>query len=321
MRALPFASCLLAGLLSAGCAPAPERAEVRQRIDRITEDALRAHVEALTRGGPRVYSDAAATERTLAYLEAQLGSWGYRPRREPLDAGVNLLAELPGEEPGVVVEIGAHYDSVPGSPGADDNGSGVAGVLETARAMAGATCLKSVRFCFFAAEEPGLLGSFAHVEAIRRRTGVRVEGILNLEMIGFTSRAPGSQRTPARIPFLVWPPRTGDFITVAGNVSSGGIGNRFEAAAASYVPDLRIFSVNRIAGFFGDAARSDHYPYWMAGYRGIMLTDTANFRNPNYHRPTDTLETLDLRFMRQVTQAAAAAMMDWTGLRDAGPAP
>jgi hypothetical protein len=114
-----------------------------------------------------------------------------------------------------------------------------------------------------------------------------------------------------RIPLILSPPDVGNFIVVVGNWSSGGLGNRFESAIDRYVPELDYFSLNRLGGFLKDAVRSDHYPYWEADLKGLMITDTANFRNPHYHRPSDTPETLDPLFLRNVARAAAATMMEW----------
>ncbi len=99
---------------------------------------------------------------------------------------------------------------------------------------------------------------------------------------------------------------------MVGNLRSGGLGNRFEHAAERYVPSLSYFSANRVGGFFRDALRSDHKPYWDKGYRAIMLTDTANFRNPHYHRATDLPDTLDYDFLYRVTQAIAATLLTWS---------
>jgi hypothetical protein len=97
---------------------------------------------------------------------------------------------------------------------------------------------------------------------------------------------------------------------VVGNLRSGGLGNRFENALLSYAPTLPYFSANRVGGFFRDALRSDHKAYWDSGYRAIMLTDTANFRNPHYHQPSDTTETLNFDFLQRIAQATAAMLLE-----------
>ena len=268
-------------------------------IAQITPESCRQQLSSLLELGPRWAGDEEQTNRAINYLEGRLQQLGYQVHREPVGdwfdvEQVNLIVEMEGHvDPATIVEVGAHYDTVRNSPGADDNGSGVAGLLEIARVLANHRPERTVRLCFFAAEEVGLLGSRGHVDRILADSSTQVDGLLDLEMIGYASSEEGSQDAPIRIPLLVSLPYQGDFILVAGNFDSGGLGNIFEGCVHRYVPDLKYFSANRIAGFFGDAARSDHYPYWQAGLRGIMLTDTANFRNPHYHRRSDTIDTID----------------------------
>ena len=321
MRANPIRLILCPVVLMVGCR-GPERNEVTAaRVAEISESRLRQHVQALAEIGSRDVRDIAAVRKTVEHLIAGLREYGYTVEEEASGVSIrtaegthhftNVLAELRGaEEPSRVIEVGAHYDTVEGTPGADDNASGVAAVLEVARVLAGTRCRRTIRFCFFCLEESGRGGSLAHVQSILKDPQRTVEGALVLEMVGYATDRKDSQRTPARIPLLLWPPRTGDFITVVGNFSSGGLGNRFESAADRYVPELRYYSANRIGGWFKDALRSDHAPYWEAGLKAIMLTDTANFRNPHYHLPSDTPDTLDYTFLRRVTQAVAAALMD-----------
>lgn len=284
-------------------------------IVQIDEIAVRRHVEVITGIGPRSVDDPDAVFRTLDYLKSCLQEYGYRVLEESYGERpyeLNLLAEVIGTGcPGKVFELAAHYDTVRGSPGADDNTSGVAGSLEIARVLAGADSNRTMRFCFFGAEESGLRGSAGHVEHINRNKTQHVEGMVVFEMIGYRTTQRGSQRTPVRIPVILNPPSVGDFICIVSNYSSRSIASRFVRAARRYVPDLKIYAVRRLGGFIKDAARSDHVPYWRDGRKGIMITDTANFRNPNYHQATDTSETLDYEFIVQVSRAAAAMMLDW----------
>lgn len=303
----------------AGCGVTP-LAPVQERVDEISVTSVRRALEELVALGPRYAGDSIKTEFALSFITERLESYGYEVRFEPGEftiddvPQVNVIAELRGsEEPNVICEIGAHYDTVEGSPGADDNGSGVIGVLEVARVLAGAPVARTIRFCFFSAEETGLDGSRAHVEQALERTDESIDGILVLEMIGYATDEENSQDAPIRVPVIASLPYTGDFICVVGNFSSGGIGNIFEACADAYTPELPYYSANRIGGFFADAARSDHSPYWEAGLRGIMLTDTANFRNPHYHRESDTVDKINFDFMTAVTRAAAATMLHWAG--------
>ena len=284
-------------------------------LDTITEKSLKAHVEALTQIGPRHHDIPESLKASIEYLESKLRSYGYDPLVESFYYGNvqlnNLFVTIPGNaNPDTIVEVGAHYDTVRVGPGADDNASGVAGLLEVARVLAEFETEKTIRLCFFAGEEEGLQGSSAHVKNILSR-GEQVEGLISLEMIGYTTDEPNSQKAPIRIPLVASLPYEGDFILVVGNFDSGSLGNQFERAIDLYVPELRYCSFNRIGGFFGDAARSDHSPYWESEMHGVMITDTANFRNPHYHKKTDRIATLNLEFAKRVARAATAACLDW----------
>jgi hypothetical protein len=330
---------LLAATWSVGCATGPHPA-ITAAVAAVDSERVFAHVEALCHIGPRPECNREATEATLQYLEARLAEAGYAPRREPFEAlmldwvrlphdgskqrwqrmakrGVthhNLIAEKAGSGPAAatVIELGAHYDSMPWAPGADDNASGVAVVLETARLLATRPTDKTVRFVFYAMEEEGLVGSAAHVKQLIERQDLP-EAALVLDMVGFASDAEDSQDSPVRIPLVAWVPYTANFILDAGDFSSGWLGNLFEDSAATYVPELPVFSVNRLAGLFEDAARSDHASYWAAGLDAILLSDTAEMRNRHYHTPTDQPATLDRTFLKRNAAAVLATMLAWAG--------
>jgi aminopeptidase YwaD len=159
-------------------------------------------------------------------------------------------------------------------------------------------------------EETTRGGSRSHVARTISRGNERLAGVLVFEMIGYRTYESNSQRTPFRIPLVLWPPRTGDFIKVVSDFQSSSIATRFQKAARKYVLTLRVFLVKRIVRLLRDGVRSDHSMYWQAGRRGVMITDSANFRNPNYHLPTDTPDTLDFNFVVQVAQAAAATALE-----------
>jgi hypothetical protein len=341
--------CLLGAAIAfaaAGCAAAP-RPEVLRRIEQIDEAHVRAHIVALaTEIGPRSALDATQTGRAVAYLEGQLRAFGYDPHEEVYYLGgarqCNVIAELPGTlAHAPVLEIGAHYDTVPLSPGADDNASGVAAVLEVARAAAGARCERTLRFCLFSAEEPDpcLIGSGVHVfRLVALAGGIEpgewagsgldapprewaetchdaLDGAIVLDGVGYRTDAEDSQRTPARIPLVVSPPSRGDFVAVIGNFASSELGSAFEDAADRYVPDLSVYSAKRVGGFFRDASRSDHASYWRRDLRGILVTDTGPFRAPTYHDPSDLAATLDFAFLARIARAVAAAALERAGMR------
>jgi aminopeptidase YwaD len=273
----------------------------------VTESSLRAEVEALVAIGPRPY-DGPGGRLAVEHLARRLEELGYRPRRSAFGvraSEVNLLVEIPGARAGPPVEIGAHHDTVPGSPGADDNASGVAALLEIARALRGQVPVRPIRLCLFGREESGMGGSSHHVSTLEGDT----DGIFVLEMVGFRTRAAGSQRTPLRIPLLFSPPRTGEFIAVVANARSRALTGAFVRAARRHVPGLPVFGVRWLGGLLAAAARSDHLPYWRARRLGVMVTDTADLRNPHYHRASDTAATLDYQFLRDVTRATLAAAL------------
>lgn len=235
--------------------------------------------------------------------------------------GRNVLGNQPGTTAAdAVVIIDAHYDTVSNAPGADDNGSGVVGVLEAARLLSRYPAKKSLRYIGFDLEEAGLIGSIRYV-ASGIPAGETIAGVFNFEMIGYYTDEPNTQQLPTGFS-LIFPAAAaavaadqyrGNFITNVGNAQNPGIAAQFESSAAQYVPDLRVLTVVEPIGFtVPDLRRSDHTPFWTAGIPALMLTDGANFRNPCYHTPADTLdEKLNFTFMANVVKAtiAAAAQM------------
>ena len=301
---------LAAVVITTGCTENKPLQDVATLVAGVDQARLSGHITALLEQGPRTRVNEAAIQHSVSYIRSQLTQYGYQPYTEPLaGGGVNILAERQGtRSPERILELVAHYDTAVDTPGADDNASGVAALLEIARLLIQAQPDDTIRFCFFAHEEDGFDGSRQHVQGIRERNEPLLGAII-LEMIGYATDRPDSQDTPLRIPLLFSPPTTGNFIAVAGNLHSGGLGNRFEQAADMYVPALPYFSANRLAGFLKDALRSDHSSYWENDYKAIMLTDTANFRNPHYHQPSDIPETLNFDFLQNVTRAVLASLL------------
>ena len=202
--------------------------------------------------------------------------------------------------------IAAHYDTVEGSPGADDNASGLAVMLEAARALSPMTLAREIRFIAFCLEEEDLLGSLAYAAALKE-AGEEIAGAIVLECVGYTSEKRGSQAIPVATPIAV--SDVGDFLAIVGNSASAPLVNAFKRAATREGRELKTVSlvVPAKGERLPDTRRSDHAAFWHYGYPALMLTDTANFRNPHYHRPTDTFETLDLTFMQRVVRAVTAA--------------
>ncbi len=200
--------------------------------------------------------------------------------------------------------VGAHYDSVIGSPGANDNGSGVAALLALARRLAGRQYPRTLRFVAFVNEEPpmfqaaGEMGS--HIYASRcRANGDRIEAMLSLETIGYYSNAPRSQRYPLLGLGLLYP-TIGNFIGFVGNVSSRALVRQAIGQFRQYaqVPAQGAAMPSVIPG----VGWSDQWAFWQFGYPGIMITDTAPFRYPHYHAASDTPDKLDYDTMARVVQ-------------------
>ncbi|RMG05589.1 MAG: M28 family peptidase [Nitrospirae bacterium] len=199
--------------------------------------------------------------------------------------------------------VGAHYDAVEGSPGADDNASGVAVMLEVAETLGSQDGLMFVGFTL---EEPQknslefLIGS-KHFVREMNRLGVSFSGAFILESIGYISEGEGSQLLP---PF-VNAPTTGDFIGLVGNGRARFMMDAFREASKSVAPALKVVTyTSRLRGYLIPETRfSDHAPFWDAGYPAVMITDTAMFRNPYYHTEDDRSEHLDEGFMTDLSTA------------------
>jgi Zn-dependent M28 family amino/carboxypeptidase len=267
---------------------------------------LRGLVEALS--VPRVYGTA-ENEAVRRLLVDRLATSGFeRPSIEEDEEG-NVIV---GDPRRARVLVGAHYDAVPGTPGADDNASAVAVLLGAARVVGPHA---EVCYVAFNGEEFDLAGSRAFVGRLGRN---RLEQVHVLEMVGYASRAPGSQRNPIP-PTQV--PTVGDFLGLVGTHRSRRALDRVLALASSsavpvqglYLPPVPLGVIRRLAPH---VLRSDQAPFWEAGLPTLMWTDTAEFRNPNYHRSSDTPETLDYEFMAGVARLLIHVVL--SGLGDGG---
>lgn len=236
--------------------------------------------------------------------------WGGLPGERLTNLEVRLGADR-SDAP--LILVGAHWDAVRRSPGADDNGSGVAVVLELARRLVGRELPAEVRLVLFDAEEPGLAGSREYAQAMWVEERARCVGMLDLETVGYTDRRPDSQKMPAGSRWMHDPGTVGDFLLVLGNQASADLAATVGLALATEDPDVlrvEVFSALPGAGWIlPDSRRSDHASFWDVGIPALMLTDTANFRNPNYHRTSDRLETLDGAFLAAVARGVERAIL------------
>jgi hypothetical protein len=281
------------------------------------EARLRRHVEALA-ATPRPPGSAAhrrAQDHVRTHLEAAgfaveddgFAGAGGRP-------GVNLLTAPVPDRPGLpLVIVGAHYDSLLHTPGADDNASAVAALLELAGwlgpRLAGAGSWSArLQLAAYDQEEDGLVGSGWH----SGRVAGPVQGMMSLEMLGYTDRRPGGQRLPPALAGLY--PDVGDFIGVVGNQASGGLVKEV-AGSMRRVGGLPVeaLAVPGNGEVLPDSRRSDHASFWDRGQPALMVTDTSFFRNPNYHQPSDTPATLDYPFLARVAAGVCLAVADLLG--------
>ncbi len=286
---------------------------------------LERHVRALAEEiGERHVWRYDALERAATYIEDSLRSSLYdvvpqayevdidHPLLTPAQRSVhNLEVEVGGRgRADEIVVIGAHYDSIPGCPAANDNGSGVAAMLEIARLLADRTFERTLRFVAFVNEEPPFfrtsrMGSMVYARRCRQRRE-KVVAMISLETIGYYSDEPASQRYP--FPFSLFYPSVGNFIGFIGNLAS----RRLVRRVVSSFREHTSFPCEGAAvpGWITGIGWSDHWAFWKAGYPALMATDTALFRYPWYHTPQDTVDKIDFERMALVVAGLANVVED-----------
>lgn len=260
----------------------------------------------------------AALEAAARYLEAELTSYGYTVQRQEFDASRqkvrNLLVTLPSQKaPGKrLLIIGAHYDSAHETPGANDNGTGTAAVLELARSLKGLgeTATSDVMFALYTNEEPPyfktrLMGSRVHAEALKA-ANAPVQAMLSLETMGYFSDEAGSQKYP-------WPlnriyPAQGDFIAFVGTAADLGLVRKSVKSFRTHAS----FPSEGIAAprFVPGVDYSDHAPFIDEGYPALMVTDTAPYRYPHYHTRQDTPDKVDYERLARVVRGLEGVVRD-----------
>ena len=255
---------------------------------------LRAHVQMLAGTiGERNIWQYEGLNRAAAYIERTLTHYGYEPSRQIYDVNRVPVSNIEGVRAGTaagepVVVVGAHYDSVMGCPGANDNATGVAAVLELARRFSERPQRRAIRFVAFVNEEPPFfktasMGSVVYANAAKAR-GDKIAGMLSLETMGYYSDARGTQQYPVSMKLLY--PDTGNFIGFVSNIGSARLLLTARRAFKSRTPfPLQSAAVPASVPGVG---WSDHWAFWQAGYQAMMVTDTAPYRYPWYHTPEDT---------------------------------
>ena len=281
--------------------------EVLQFINAVTQAYLKEAVETISIPRHRI-AERSNNEFVADYIEQEFKNSGLTVFRQ--GEYNNVVATFGGSIHEAKVIVGAHYDSVPRSPGADDNGSAVAGMLAAARALSKAGS-PPVAFVAFNQEEDGLLGSTDFVQNCLMKKKHAVELVHVLEMIGYASDEPGSQSVPPGLPIKIRD--VGDFIAVIANRSSNSLVSSVMKVAGNYTPDLPVKALKVFWGLenkFTHLLRSDHSPFWAESIPAFMWTDTSEFRNKNYHSIRDTPDTLNYEFMQRVTQLVVAHIAD-----------
>ncbi|MBU0943336.1 MAG: M20/M25/M40 family metallo-hydrolase [Proteobacteria bacterium] len=292
--------------------PLPPLSEQEQH----TAGLLEKHVHILANEiGPRNIWRRSSMDSTVSYLDKILSDMGYTIQRQEFSShevtSTNLEVEIPGHlYPEEIIVVGAHYDTVSNCPGANDNGSGVAALLELARLLADANPQRTVRLVAFANEEPpfffsNTMGSAFYAARCHDRKE-KIMGMLSLETIGYYSDEPGSQQYP--FPFSIFYPDTASFIGFVGNIRSRQL---VRATIKAFRSHARFPSEGLAApSFITGVGWSDHLSFWRKGYPAIMVTDTAFNRYASYHTPEDTAEKLDYERMSRVVTGLVPTILE-----------
>jgi len=311
------ACAVLAALVVYMVQPGSARPGSRPGVE-VDRARLEAHVRQLSEKlTPRDHSHVADLERVADYVRAEFSAAGAATSDQAVTAdgrtyrNVRAFVGPPCLPDGERVVVGAHYDTCGALPGADDNASGVAGLIELARALQAAPPALPVELVAFALEEPPHfrtpdMGSAVHARSLRR-DGARVRAMISLEMIGCFRDEPGSQSYPAPLLGLIYP-RRGDFIAVVACLGQAALTRRIKRAMAEASP-LPVWSINAPRWIPG-IDFSDHLNYWDAGFDAVMVTDTAFCRNVHYHESGDTADRLDFGRMADVVRGVHAAIVD-----------
>ena len=276
----------------------------------VDENQILGHLQRIS-GERTPHSSDRHLDEVMNYIQHFFKKLGYQVKLHPFpysgETFHNIIARKNSGKSSEKIIIGAHFDSVLGSPGADDNASGAAVMLELARILAEHTWNHEVEFVGFHMEEWNMIGSGAYAQKLKNENQ-KVRGMISLEMVGYTSNEPKSQKMP--LGFSLFYPEVGNFIALIGNLRSIKLLNLFKSEMKS----VRNLPVESLAiPFNGNvlpAVRlSDHAPFWDLGYPALLITDTSFYRNPNYHTASDAIETLDLKFMARVAEATAKALI------------
>ncbi|MCP6761279.1 MAG: M28 family peptidase [Fischerella sp. CENA71] len=275
----------------------------------------------------------AERSRSRTYIISQLKKFGWKPQLQNFSEGINVFAQRQGSDKTVgAILIGAHYDTVAVSPGADDNASGVAVVLEIARLLGSRSTPRTLQLAFFDKEEAGLLGSQAFTAKAANLKNL--DGVIILDMVGYACYTAGCQKYPANLP-ITPPSNKGDFLAVVGDTENLPLLQAFErsnsdtktrgngdaaisstnlsaslrlnVAASTLPPPILTLPVPLKGLLTPDTLRSDHAPFWLQGVGAVLVTDTANLRSSHYHQASDLPSNIERSFFTSAAQAVVNA--------------
>ncbi|MBD2519391.1 M28 family peptidase [Nostoc sp. FACHB-973] len=285
--------------------PQPELKEV-ENTPQVSAQRLLAHIQKLN------FQRYTTTERsrTRTYITTELKKFGWKPKLEKFSDGVNIFAERVGTSIAAkAILVGAHYDTVASSPGADDNASGIAVMLEVARLLGSRPTPRTLQLAFFDQEEVGLLGSQAFVSKTARLQNLG--GAIVMDMVGYACYTAGCQKYPAGLPISP-PSDKGDFLVVVGDTEHLPLLNAFQNSQnipstalnkqESNLPAVLTLPIPLKGLLTPDTLRSDHAPFWYQGVGAVLVTDTANLRTPHYHQPSDVPGTIEPYFFTGAAQ-------------------
>ncbi|MDZ8258050.1 M28 family peptidase [Nostoc sp. ChiQUE01b] len=296
--------------------PQPESREV-YIAPQVSTDKLLTHIQKLN------FQRYTTKERSLSrtYITTELKKVGWKPKLEKFSDGVNIFAERPGTNKAAkAILVAAHYDTVASSPGADDNASGVAVVLEIARLLGSHSTPRTLQLAFFDQEEAGLLGSQAFVSKTARLQNLG--GAIVMDMVGYACYTTGCQKYPTGLP-VTSPSDKGDFLAVIGDTEHLSLLNAFQNSQnipsialnqqKSNLPAVLTLPIPFKGLLTPDTLRSDHAPFWYQGVGAVLVTDTANLRTPHYHKPSDVPATIERSFFTgaaQIVVNATSALLE-----------
>jgi Zn-dependent M28 family amino/carboxypeptidase len=269
--------------------------------DMISIENLKQHVRNL-HFDRNPYDHSLELEKAAQYIQEEFLKMGWDVEEDPFQWEGRPYKNIVAEKKGTtfsenILILGAHYDTVPGSPGADDNASAVAVLLEVARNIQAIPLSMTLKLIAFSLEEVGYIGSTHYAEDAKKR-GDQIFGMISLEMVGFTGL---KQNYPVYLNPKYYS-NIGDFIGIIANERSKALMGRIQKSIKTHIPQLpsEYLLVPKNGDGMEEVRLSDHSPFWDHGFPALMVTDTAFLRNPNYHLPSDSIETLDFEFMRKV---------------------